>query len=87
MGTNSREVTKESKALVVAIKRAMAVKDMRTPGLAKKAEIPYSTLRKIMEGRSVADYEQLRKIAISLNTKASVISADAEQLIEKGEIR
>lgn len=70
----------ESKALSIAIKRAMATRDLKTPGLAIASTIPYGTLRKILELNTVADYEQLRKIAIALNIPLSEIVADAERL-------
>lgn len=80
MATGSKKPTVESKALSIAIKRAMATRDLKTPGLAIASTIPYGTLRKILELNTVADYEQLRKIAIALNIPLSEIVADAERL-------
>lgn len=80
MSTGSKKPTVESKALSIAIKRAMATRDLKTPGLASASTIPYGTLRKILELNTVADYEQLRKIAIALNIPLSEIVADAERL-------
>lgn len=80
MATGSKKPTIESKALSIAIKRAMATRELKTPGLAEASTIPYGTLRKILELNTVADYEQLRKIAIALNTPLSEIVADAERL-------
>lgn len=70
----------------IAIKRSMAIESMSTPKLAKAAGIPYPTLRKVFELRSVVDYEQLRKIAAALNTPVSKIVEDAENLIAEGKI-
>ncbi|WP_258185375.1 hypothetical protein [Bifidobacterium sp. UTCIF-39] len=58
----------------------MATRELKTPGLAKEAGIPYGTLRKILELNTVADYEQLRKIAIALRMPLSEIVSDAERL-------
>lgn len=80
MATGSKKPTVESKALSIAIKRAMATRDLKTPGLASASTIPYGTLRKILELNTVADYEQLRKIAIALNIPLSEIVEDAERL-------
>ncbi|MDU2421436.1 MAG: XRE family transcriptional regulator [Bifidobacterium scardovii] len=80
MATGSKKPTVESKALSIAIKRAMATRDLKTPGLASASTIPYGTLRKILELNTVADYEQLRKIAVALNIPLSEIVEDAERL-------
>lgn len=82
MAAGSRKTTVESKALSIAIKRAMAIRGLKTPGLAKASSIPYGTLRKILELNTVADYEQLRKIAIALGVSLSVIVADSEKLVK-----
>ena len=58
----------------------MATRDLKTPGLASASTIPYGTLRKILELNTVADYEQLRKIAVALNIPLSEIVEDAERL-------
>lgn len=82
MAAGSRKTTVESKALSIAIKRAMAIRGLKTPGLAKASSIPYGTLRKILELNTVADYEQLRKIAIALGVPLSAIVADSEKLVK-----
>lgn len=82
MAAGSRKTTVESKALSIAIKRAMAIRGLKTPGLAKASSIPYGTLRKILELNTVADYEQLRKIAIALGVQLSAIVADSEKLVK-----
>lgn len=82
MAAGSRKTTVESKALSIAIKRAMAIRGLKTPGLAKASSIPYGTLRKILELNTVADYEQLRKIAIALGVPLSAIIADSEKLVK-----
>lgn len=41
----------------------MVTRDMKTPTLAKESGVPYGTLRKMLELNSVADHEQLRRIA------------------------
>ncbi|WP_236023760.1 helix-turn-helix domain-containing protein [Bifidobacterium miconis] len=80
MATGKKKPTVESKALSIAIRRAMATREMKTPGLAEASAIPYGTMRKILELNTVADYEQLRRIAIALNIPLSEIVADAERL-------
>ncbi|WP_236036949.1 hypothetical protein [Bifidobacterium simiiventris] len=87
MATGKKKPTVESKALSIAIRRAMATREMKTPGLAEASSIPYGTMRKILELNTVADYEQLRRIAIALNIPLSEIVADAERLAGDPEIR
>lgn len=65
----------------------MATRDLKTPGLAKAAAVPYGTMRKILELNTVADYEQLRRIAIALSIPLSDIVADAERLVEDPGVR
>lgn len=86
MGTKSRKISIESEALAKAIKRAMVTRGMSTPALAKSSGVPYATLRKILELNSVADYEQIRKIADALMMSAWRIVEDAETLIENGDL-
>lgn len=80
MPTGARKPTIESKALSIAIKRAMVTRQMRVPALAEMSGVPYGTLRRILELNSVADYEQLRKICKALHTPLSVLVEDAERL-------
>lgn len=80
MPTGKRIATIESKALSIAIKRAMVTRGFRPKALSEKSGVPYGTLRKILELNTVADYEQLRKIASALSMPLSGIIADAERL-------
>lgn len=86
MPSGKRTPTIESKALSIAIKRAMAVRDIKTPALAKESGVPYGTLRRILELNSVADYEQLRKISDALRMQLSEIVSDAENLAEDPDV-
>lgn len=86
MATGMKIPTIESKALAIAVKRAMATRDMKTPKLAEESGVPYGTLRKILELNTVADYEQLSRISSALKTKLSDIVADAEGLTTDEEI-
>lgn len=87
MATGKKQPTVESKALSIAIRRAMATREMKTPGLAEASAIPYGTMRKILELNTVADYEQLRRIAIALHIPLSEIVADAERLSKDPGVR
>lgn len=87
MATGKKQPTVESKALSIAIRRAMATREMKTPGLAEASAIPYGTMRKILELNTVADYEQLRRIAIALHIPLSEIVADAERLSKDHGVR
>ena len=80
MATGKKTPTIESKALTIAIKRAMATRSVKVPGLAKASGIPYGTLRKILELNTVADYEQMAKIADAPHMPLSKIIEDAEKL-------
>ncbi len=60
----------------------MAVRNIRTRSLAEESGVPYGTLRRILELNTVADYEQLRKIADALRMPLSSIIADAERLTQ-----
>ena len=82
MPTGKKTATIESKTLSIAIKRAMTVRNLKTRALAERSGVPYGTLRRILELNTVADYEQLRKIADALRTPLSAIIADAEQLTQ-----
>lgn len=64
----------------------MAVRDIKTPALAKESGVPYGTLRRILELNSVADYEQLRRIAEALRMPLSEIVQDAENLAEDPDV-
>lgn len=86
MPTGKKIPTIESKALSIAIKRSMAVRDMKTKELASASGVPYGTLRRILELNTVADYEQLRKIASALRMQLSTIIADAESLASDPEV-
>ena len=86
MPSGKRTPTIESKTLSIAIKRAMAVREIKTPALAKESGVPYGTLRRILELNSVADYEQLRRIAEALRMPLSEIIEDAENLAEDPDV-
>ncbi len=62
------------------------MRDIRTPALAKESGVPYGTLRRILELNSVADYEQLRRIAEALRMPLSEIVEDAENLAEDPDV-
>lgn len=64
----------------------MAARAMKTPALAKASGVPYGTLRRILELNTVADYEQLQKIADALRMPLSQIILDAEKLAQDPEI-
>jgi transcriptional regulator with XRE-family HTH domain len=64
----------------------MAVREIKTPALAKESGVPYGTLRRILELNSVADYEQLRRIAEALRMPLSEIIEDAENLAEDPDV-
>lgn len=80
MGTKAKQATIESKALSVAIKRAMLLRGLKTPALAKESGVPYGTLRRILELNTVADIEQLAKIANALHVMLSDLVKDSENL-------
>ncbi|WP_169240835.1 helix-turn-helix domain-containing protein [Bifidobacterium olomucense] len=80
MGTNKREITSSSIALIRAIEAFEAEAGIRTPALAKESGIPLTTLRKILTLKSAVDYEQLRKISGALNIKVSELVARAEDI-------
>lgn len=80
MASTAKIPTISSKSLTVAIKRAMALRDMRPRELAKASGVPFGTLRRILELNTVADYEQLSKIADALRLPVSQIVHDAEDL-------
>lgn len=86
MASAKKIPTIESKALSIAIKRAMVTRDMKVPALAKESGVPYGTLRKLLELNSVADYEQLRRIAEALRMPLSEIVQDAENLAEDPDV-
>ena len=86
MAKGAKIPTVESKSLSIAVKRAMAARDIKTPALAKESGVPYGTLRRILELNTVADYEQLQKIATALRMPLSRIIADAERLAQDPEI-
>ncbi|WP_288266333.1 XRE family transcriptional regulator [uncultured Bifidobacterium sp.] len=87
MAKGAKIPTVESKSLSIAVKRAMAARDIKTPALAKESGVPYGTLRRILELNTVADYEQLQKIATALRMPLSRIIADAERLAQDPEIQ
>lgn len=80
MASTAKIPTISSKSLTVAIKRAMALRDMRPRELAKASGVPFGTLRRILELNTVADYEQLSKISDALKLPISQIAQDAEDL-------
>ncbi|MBF9694081.1 helix-turn-helix domain-containing protein [Bifidobacterium dentium] len=86
MATGKKIPTIESKALSIAIKRAMATREIKGPALAEKSGVPYSTLRKIFDLNTVADYEQLQRIANALRMPLSQIITDADKLSEDPDI-
>lgn len=77
MATGKKIPTIESKALSIAIKRAMATRELKVKSLAEKSGVPYGTLRRILELNTVADYEQLQRISTALRTPLAQIIADA----------
>ena len=85
MATGKKIPTIESKALSIAIKRAMATREIKGPALAEKSNVPYSTLRKIFDLNTVADYEQLQRIADALKMPLSHI-IDADELSKDPDI-
>ena len=87
MAKGAKIPTVESKSLSLAVQRAMAARDIKTPALAKESGVPYGTLRRILELNTVADYEQLQKIATALRMPLSRIIADAERLAQDPEIQ
>ena len=86
MATGKKIPTIESKALSIAIKRAMATREIKGPALAAKSGVPYSTLRKIFDLNTVADYEQLHRIADALKMPLSQIITDADELSKDPEV-
>lgn len=86
MARGTKIPTIESKALSIAIKRAMTTRDMRGPALADALGVPYGTLRKILELNTVADYEQLQRISTALRTPLAQIIADADELSKDPEV-
>lgn len=82
MASTTKIPTIRSKSLTVAIRRGMALRDMRPRELAEESGVPYGTLRRILELNTVADYEQLSKIASALRIPLSGIVTDAEELCE-----
>lgn len=54
--------------------------------LAETSGVPYGTLRRILELNTVADYEQLQKIAVALRMPLSQIIADSERLAKDPDI-
>ena len=53
---------------------------LETPALAEKSGVPLSTLRKILKLQSVADFEQMRKLADALGIKVSDLVSRAESI-------
>lgn len=86
MPSGKKIPTVESKALSIAIKRAMVTRNLKVPGLAKASGIPYGTLRRILELNTVADYEQMNKIADALRIPLSKLVEDAERLASDPDI-
>lgn len=86
MARGAKIPTIESKALSVAIRRAMVTRDMSGPALAKASGVPHGTLRRILELNTVADYEQLQRIAAALRMPLPQIIADAETLARDPEV-
>lgn len=58
----------------------MATRGFKTKSLAEDSKVPYGTLRRILELNTVADYEQMAKIADALHMPLSKIIEDAEKL-------
>lgn len=86
MATGKEIPTIESKALSIAIKRAMATRELKVKSLAEKSGVPYGTLRRILELNTVADYEQLQRISTALRTPLAQIIADADELSKDPEV-
>ena len=80
MGTNKREITPYSMALAKAIESYGAEAGIKNPALAEKSGVPLSTLRKILKLQSVADFEQMRKLADALGIKLSDLVSRAESI-------
>lgn len=64
----------------------MAIRSVSVRALAKISGVPYGTLRKIMDLNTVADYEQITKIANALHIPAEEIIKDAEALSEDPDV-
>lgn len=82
MASTAKIPTIKSKSLTVAIKRAMTLRDIKPRELAAESGVPFGTLRRILELNTVADYEQLSKIAEALRLPLSNIIIDAESLCD-----
>lgn len=82
MASKAKIPTISSKSLTVAIKRAMTLRDIKPRALAEESGVPFGTLRRILELNTIADYEQLSKIAAALRLPVSSIVSDAEELCE-----
>lgn len=80
MATGKKIPTIESKALSIAIKRAMTTRELKVKALAQISGVPYGTLRRILELNTVADYEQLQRIAKALRMPLPQIIEDADQI-------
>ena len=80
MATGKKIPTIESKALSIAIKRAMTTRELKVKALAQISGVPYGTLRRILELNTVADYEQLQRISTALRTPLPQIIEDADQI-------
>lgn len=86
MATGKKIPTIESKALSIAIKRAMTTRELKVKALAQISGVPYGTLRRILELNTVADYEQLQRIAKALRTPLPQIIEDADQISKDPDI-
>lgn len=60
----------------------MTLRDIKPRELAAESGVPFGTLRRILELNTVADYEQLSKIAEALRLPLSNIIIDAESLCD-----
>lgn len=80
MGQNKRSPSDATVALAAAIREAQGRANVSGAEFARRSGIPYSSLRKIREGKMTVDYEQLRKIARSLNVSVATITDRAEEI-------
>jgi transcriptional regulator with XRE-family HTH domain len=75
-----------SHALVTAMDMERAKTGMSVRKLSEISGIPYGTLRKIEEFKTVADMEQIKKLSTALHMPMSKLIRKSEQLIEEGDI-
>lgn len=79
-GRNGRSADAATRALAAAIREAQGAANVKGAELARMADIPYSTFRKIRTGSRAIDWEELRRIAAALKIPVSRIAARAEEI-------